>query len=69
MLRGDVKTTPLPDLLERLSDAKATGCVYVQPAGQALEEATVGLRNGAICNVTLPGAEEASAPGWSRAVG
>ena len=59
MLRGDVKTTPLPDLLKRLSDAKATGCVYVQPAGKRSMEATIGLRDGAICNVMLPGAEEA----------
>jgi hypothetical protein len=58
VLRGDVKTTPLSDLLKRLSDAKATGCVYVQPPGRRSAEATVGLREGAICNVTLPGAED-----------
>ncbi len=59
MLRGDLKTTPLSDLLKRLSDAKATGCVYVQPAGRRSLEASVGLREGAICNVLLPGADDA----------
>ncbi|HEX4429606.1 MAG TPA: DUF4388 domain-containing protein [Frankiaceae bacterium] len=57
--RGDLKTTPLSDLLKRLADAKATGCVYVQPGARRALEATVGLREGAICNVMMPGAEEA----------
>ncbi len=59
MLRGDLKTTPLSDLLKRLADAKATGCVYVQPGGRRSLEATVALREGAICNAVIPGAEEA----------
>ena len=59
MLRGDLKTTPLSDLLKRLADAKATGCVYVQPGSRRSLEATVALREGAIGNVTIPGTEDA----------
>src|SRR5690349_21615139 len=61
VLRGDLRTTPLPDLLERLASAQATGCIYVQPAARRplAEESTVVLRDGAIWGVTIPGAEDA----------
>ena len=63
MLRGDLQTTPLADLLRQLADAKATGCVYLLPAGRRsdTEESMVGLRSGAISNVTVPGSEESVA--------
>jgi hypothetical protein len=63
VLRGDLESTPLPDLLRRLADAKATGCVYVLPAHSPAEtgEASIALRDGAICGVSLPGTEDAVA--------
>jgi hypothetical protein len=55
VLRGDLKTTPLADLLRSLAGAAATGCVYLLPEGQRFDalEATITLREGAICGVTL----------------
>ncbi len=63
MLRGDLQTTPLANLLRQLADAKATGCVYLLPVGRRsdTEESMVGLRSGAIVNVTVPGSEESVA--------
>ncbi len=60
VLRGDLQTTPLANLLRQLADAKATGCVYLLPVGRRsdTEESMVGLRSGAIFNVTVPGSEE-----------
>jgi hypothetical protein len=61
VLRGDLRTTPLPELLRRLAGAAATGCVYLLADGQQFdaEEAAVTLRDGAICGVTLPSAGDA----------
>ncbi|MCW2546611.1 MAG: hypothetical protein JWN96_1071, partial [Mycobacterium sp.] len=61
MLRGDLQTTPLTELLRSLAGAAATGCVYLLPDGQRFdaEEATITLRDGAICGVTLPGTGDA----------
>jgi hypothetical protein len=61
VLRGDLQSTPLADLLQRLSGAKATGCVYLLPSGNSFdaEEATVTLRDGAIYGVTLPRSRDA----------
>jgi hypothetical protein len=61
VLRGDLQTTPLTDLLRSLAGAAATGCVYLLPDGQPFdaEEATITLRDGAICGVTLPGTIDA----------
>ena len=63
MLRGDLQTTPLPDLLRQLADAKATGCVYLLPPETRAdsEESTIALRGGLISSVTVPGSEESVA--------
>ncbi len=48
MLRGDLKTTPLADLLRNLAGGAATGCVYLLPEGQpfdALEATSANLLN------------------------
>ena len=61
MLRGDLRTTPLPELLRSLAGAAATGCVYLLADGQQYdaEEAAITLRDGAICGVTLPSTGDA----------
>jgi hypothetical protein len=61
VLRGDLRTTPLPELLRRLAGAAATGCVYLLADGQRFdaEEAAITLRDGAICGVTLPSTGDA----------
>ena len=61
MLRGDLRTTPLPELLRRLAGAAATGCVYLLADGQQFdaEEAAITLRDGAICGVALPSTGDA----------
>jgi hypothetical protein len=61
VLRGDLRTTPLPELLRSLAGAAATGCVYLLADGQQYdaEEAAITLRDGAICGVTLPSTGDA----------
>src|SRR3954471_24489790 len=53
VLKGDLASTPLPDLLEQLAEGVATGCLHVvDPAG---EEAKVFLRGGNVYSVVVPG--------------
>jgi hypothetical protein len=66
VLRGDLSATSLAELLKELSEAYATGCVYLQPTGSAAAslppgDALVALRDGAVSNVVLPGNEDAVA--------
>ena len=53
MLKGDLASTPLPNLLEQFAEGVATGCLHVlDPAG---EEAKVYLRGGRVYAVVVPG--------------
>ena len=52
MLRGDLSTTSLPDVLRRLGDSAGTGCLRVGPGGG--DDARVYLRDGLVYAVVLP---------------
>ncbi|MBC7678648.1 MAG: DUF4388 domain-containing protein, partial [Pseudorhodobacter sp.] len=53
MLKGDLASTAVPEVLRQLADGAATGCLHVQdPVG---EQARVYLRGGLVYAVTAPG--------------
>ena len=53
MLKGDLATTPLPDVLRQLADGAATGCLNILDG--AGETAKVYLRGGRVYAVVAPG--------------
>jgi hypothetical protein len=57
MLKGDLVTTSLPEVLRTLAETSATGCLRVTPdTGEARpEDAQLYLRGGRVYAVTLPG--------------
>ncbi len=59
MLRGDLHTTSLADLLRQLAASGAAGCIYLRPESPGRQEALVALRGGAVSSVVMPGTEDA----------
>ena len=53
MLKGDLASTPLPDVLRQLADGAATGCLHITDAAD--ETAQVYLRGGRVYAVVAPG--------------
>ncbi|MEO6206050.1 MAG: DUF4388 domain-containing protein, partial [Mycobacteriales bacterium] len=53
MLKGDLATTPLPEVLRQLADGLATGCLHVMDPD--LDAALVYLRGGSVYAVSVPG--------------
>ena len=53
MLKGDLVTTPLPEVLAQLADGAATGCLHVTDGLDAT--AKLYLRSGRLYAVTVPG--------------
>ena len=53
MLKGDLVTTPLPEVLAQLADGAATGCLHVT---DGLDDTSkLYLRGGRLYAVTVPG--------------
>ena len=53
MLKGDLASAPLPEVLRMLADGAATGCLHVvDPTGEAGQ---VYLRGGCVYAVVAPG--------------
>jgi hypothetical protein len=54
VLKGDLATAPLPEVLRSLAAAAATGCLRVQVGDERWQEAKVFLRTGKVYAVVLP---------------
>ena len=53
MLKGDLATTPLAEVLTSLADAEATGCLHIED--EATDEALVYLKRGLVYSAYVPG--------------
>ncbi len=54
MLKGDLTTTPLADVLTSLHDAESTGCLHIDTA-DASDEALVYVKSGVVYSISVPG--------------
>ena len=54
MLKGDLGTTPLAEVLTTLADTESTGCLHIDP-GDGRDEALVYLKAGVVYSAHVPG--------------
>ena len=64
MLKGDLATTALPEVLRQLADGAATGCLHLVDKSRPddADEAKVYLRGGSVYAVSVPSSTSGSRP-------